>query len=127
MRSIFTLLITLFILSIYGCSTNENDPLSPEPEGLTLKLTVTATGVYYIQLENLTAVEINEPLMDETWDISIDNLTNIKLNGGSTAPGAVYALAVSGMRLGGHYGCSGRHVRNGYAAWLLYWRELVFL
>jgi hypothetical protein len=100
MRSFLILLTPLLFFSFFGCSTNENDPLSPEEGGMTLKLPVTATGVYYIGLQDLKLVEITDPLMEEGWDLSINNLTNIKLNGGSTAPGPVYAKVVNDTEWG---------------------------
>ena len=44
--SIFFFIIGLFIL--FGCSTNENTPLEPDPPGEPLKLTVTYDQIYYI-------------------------------------------------------------------------------
>jgi hypothetical protein len=35
--------------------------------------------------------------MEEGWDIVIDNLTRIRLNGGATAPGPVYATMLAGV------------------------------
>ncbi len=91
-------LLSLFIfLGLMSCSTNENDPLGGEPKGQTLKLTVTASEIYYLKFEELSSVAISDPLFEPDWDISIENLTNIKMNGGATAPGSVYAKIMPGM------------------------------
>ena len=100
MRMTLSLLTLSLLLTFFSCSKNENDPLSPEEGGLTLTLTVTAADVYYIRLQDLSAVEVSDPLWDEGWDISVDNLTNIRLNGGATAPGQVFAATIDDMDWG---------------------------
>jgi len=100
MRVFLSLVVFFIFLSIIGCSKNENDPLSANEEGMTLKLTVNAADVYYIRLQDLSAVEVTDPLWDDSWDLSIENLTDIKLNGGSTAPGQVFAKMVDNMQWG---------------------------
>jgi hypothetical protein len=87
------------LLMLFSCSTNENDPMGPEDESSTLKLTVTAADKYYISLSQNLAIDTTDtdPLINPNWDLSIENLTTIKLNGGSTAPGSVYAFLVDGI------------------------------
>ena len=65
MRVFLSLMVFLIFLSIIGCSKNENDPLSANEEGMTLKLTVNNADVYYIRLQDLSAVEISDPLWDD--------------------------------------------------------------
>jgi len=97
MKYLIFLLSVCVFLGLMSCSTNENDPLGAESKGQTLKLTVTASEVYYIKLQELSSVTITDPLLESDWDISIDNLTNIKMNGGLTAPGPVYAKGMPGI------------------------------
>jgi hypothetical protein len=40
---------------------------------------------------------IDDYLMDDTWDIVIDNLTRVRLNGGSTASGDVFAAVMENV------------------------------
>lgn len=91
MKYIVLLLSVCLFLGFMSCSTNENDPLGSEPTGQKLELTVTASETYYLKFEELASVIIENPLFSSDWDISIENLTNIKLNGGSTAPDIVCA------------------------------------
>jgi hypothetical protein len=93
--SILGLILSFFVL--IGCSTNENEPLAPEPPGEPIKLTVTYDQVYYINLTEKAVVEVTDHLLDNGWDISLDILTRIHLNGGSSAPGPVYASKVEGF------------------------------
>jgi hypothetical protein len=88
-------ILGLFV--IFGCSTNENDPLEPVPSGEPIKLTVTYDQTYYINLTKKEVVEITDPLMESDWDLSIGALTTIQLNGGATAPGPVYATKIEGL------------------------------
>lgn len=97
MKKLILLIIGTILLLMIGCSGNENEPLSPEPGGATILVTVNASEIYYINLSQETEVDINDPLIESDWDFSIENLTNIKLNGGSTAPGAVYAKLIDGV------------------------------
>ncbi len=97
MRILSLLFLIVPLLILFGCSTNENDPMGPEDEGSTLKLTVTAAEKYYISLSKQSTIEVVDPLTNSEWDLSIENLTTIKLNGGSTAPGSVYAFVVDGI------------------------------
>ncbi len=91
MKFFMFILTGVFILGLMSCSTNENDPLGADPTGQKLELSVTASEIYYLKFEELSSVTISDPLMESGWDISIENLTNIKMNGGSTAPGPVFA------------------------------------
>ncbi len=93
--SIIFLIFSLFVL--FGCSTNENEPLGSEPLGEPMELAVTYDQVYYINLAEKAVVEVTDPLLDAGWDLSLDILTRIHLNGGSTAPGSVYAAKVEGI------------------------------
>jgi len=95
LSSIIVLLLSLFIL--FSCSTNENEPLAPDPPGEPMKLTVTSDQVYYINLTEQSVVEITDPLLESGWDLSIDLLTRVQLNGGSTSPGLVFATKVEGI------------------------------
>ncbi len=95
MRIFFSFIIIAVLMMLNACSTNEN-PVEPTVPGETLKLTVTATETYFIKLTEKSEVAVTDPLMEDNWDITIDNLTRIRLNGGSTAPGAVYAAMVQG-------------------------------
>lgn len=92
LSSIIVLILSLFIL--FGCSTNENEPLEPEPAGEPIKLTVTYDQIYYINFAEKAVVEITNHLLESDWDLSIEALTTIQLNGGSTAPGPVTAAKV---------------------------------
>ena len=89
--------ILTLIVVMFGCSTNENNPVSSDPGNNTLTLTVTFGQEYYINLAQKAAVEIETPMIDDNWDIVIDNLTRIRLNGGSTAPGQVYSYPLNGI------------------------------
>ncbi|MEE9117301.1 MAG: hypothetical protein V3U02_01740, partial [Calditrichia bacterium] len=71
--TILFLIVSLFVL--FGCSTNENDPLGSEPLGEPMKLTVTSDQIYYINLAKKAVVEVTDPLLDVGWDLSLDNLT----------------------------------------------------
>ncbi len=93
--SIIFLILSLFIL--FGCSTNENEPMGSEPLGKPMELTVTYDQIYYINLAEKAIVEVTDPLLDAGWDLSLDILTRIHLNGGSSAPGPVYAVKVEGI------------------------------
>lgn len=93
--SLIFLIFSLFFL--FGCSTNENEPLGSEPLGEPMELTVTYDQIYYINLAEKAVVEVTDPLLDTGWDLSLDILTRIHLNGGSTAPGSVYATKVEGI------------------------------
>ena len=89
------LLVSLILSS--GCSKNENDPLGPDDNNaVTLKLTVNSAEEYYISLPEAKAVTITDHLLENAWDLHIDNLTNINVNGGSTAPGEVCAMLITG-------------------------------
>jgi len=90
---IFSFIFALLMLS--SCSTNEDDPIGPGDENtVTLKVTVTATESYYIDITQEQLAVVNDYLMDDSWDIVIDNLTRVRLNGGSTASGTVFATAL---------------------------------
>jgi len=93
--SIFSLILSLFVL--FGCSTNENPPLEPEPPIEPITITVSYGESYYINLAEKSVVEITDPLLENGWDIVIDLLTRIKLNGGASSPGPVYASKVEGL------------------------------
>jgi hypothetical protein len=97
MKYFLICIIFSVFLGLTGCSTNENDPISGEPKGQTLNLTVTASEVYFLKFDELSEVTVDDPLFNSDWDISIENLTNIKLNGGATAPGSVYAKVLTDM------------------------------
>ena len=91
MRLILTFSLIILVIVMSSCSTNENDPLEPDsPDGDALTLVATASEVYYISLSQRSTVDVLDHLLENSWDISIDNLTNITVNGGSTAPGKVY-------------------------------------
>ena len=90
---VFILTISLF----FACSTNENEPLAPDPPGQSMKLTVTYDQVYYVNLTEQAVIEISDPLLEKDWDISIDILARIRLNGGASAPGQVYASKIEGI------------------------------
>ncbi len=95
---VLTIIVLILSISFFtGCSTNENDPISPDPPGEPLKLTVTYDEVYYINLNEQAVVEVSDPLLEKDWDISLDILARIHLNGGSSAPGSVYATKVEGI------------------------------
>ena len=97
MKQLYFLLFAIIFLFLVGCSQNENDPLGSAPGGTTILIPVNASEIYYISLSQEAAVNISNPLIESDWDISIENLTNIKLNGGSTAPGNVYAKVIDGI------------------------------
>ena len=97
MKLLSIVVVILSILVLWGCSTNENEPIAPDPPGEPLILTVTYDEIYYINLTDQSVVEISDPLLEKDWDISIDILSRIQLNGGSTAPGMVYAAKVDGL------------------------------
>jgi len=85
----------ILVLLISSCSTNENDPIDPgEPESDPIALTVNAAEIYHISLSQKKTVDVVDPLLENSWDISIDNLTHITVNGGSTAPGKVYVYQI---------------------------------
>ena len=91
MRLVLTFSLMILVLLISSCSTNENDPIDPgEPESDPIALTVNAAEIYHISLSQKKTVDVVDPLLENSWDISIDNLTHITVNGGSTAPGKVY-------------------------------------
>jgi hypothetical protein len=92
---IFFSIVGSYIL--FGCSTNENAPLEPDPPGEPFTLTVTYGDVYYISLSEKSVIEITDPLLEKNWDIALDILTRFHLNGGTTAPGPVYATRIEGM------------------------------
>lgn len=88
----YLVLLIVFSLIFFGCSTNENDPVGPEDTNAeTFTLTVNAAQTYYFNLAQKNTVEITDPMIDSGWDLVVDNLTRFRLNGGSTAPGGVYA------------------------------------
>ena len=90
---IFSLIVLVMIIS--SCSTNENDPLEPDsPDGDVLTLVASASEVYFISLSQRSMVDVVDHMLEDSWDISIDNLTNITVNGGSTAPGKVYVQSI---------------------------------
>jgi hypothetical protein len=97
MKILSLILSSLIIVVFVSCSTNENDPIAPDPTIEPLKLTVTYDEVYYISLTEKSVVEIDDPLLEKDWDLVIDIMTRIKLNGGSTAPGSVVATKVEGI------------------------------
>ena len=97
MKYMLIIISICLVAGLMSCSTNENDPLSGDPKGQTLKLTVTASEVYFLKFEELSEVDVENPLFNTDCDISIENLTNIKLNGGASAPGPVYARIMKDM------------------------------
>jgi hypothetical protein len=97
MKFVSLVVVILSTLILWGCSTNENEPIAPDPNIEPLKLTVTYDEVYYINFTEKSVVEISDPLLENDWDISLDILTRIHLNGGSSAPGPVYAVKIEGI------------------------------
>jgi len=95
MRLMNSLLLLAVAVLLGSCSKNEN-PMEPGPVTETLKLTVNASETYYIKFSQKSEVAVSDPLLEDGWDIVVDNLTRIRLNGGSTAPGAVYAVVMPG-------------------------------
>ncbi len=95
MRKFLLSIIAVGILMLSACSTNEN-PVEPTGQGATMKLTVTAGERYYIKFSEKSEVTIADYLMEDEWDIVIDNLTRIRVNGGATAPGKVHVLMLDG-------------------------------
>ena len=95
MRLMNLLLLLAVALLLGACSTNEN-PMEPGPITETMKLTVNAAETYYIKFSQKSEVAVSDPLLEDGWDIVVDNLTRIRLNGGSTAPGTVYAAVMPG-------------------------------
>jgi hypothetical protein len=95
MRLMNSLLLLAIIFLLGSCSTNEN-PVEPGPVTETMKLTVDASETYYIKFSQKSEVAVTDPLLEDGWDIVVDNLTRIRLNGGSTAPGTVYAVVLPG-------------------------------
>jgi hypothetical protein len=95
---ILSILSLSFIITVFvSCSTNENVPIAPDPTLEPIKLSVTYDEVYYISLTEKSVVEISDPLIEKDWDLVIDIMTRIKLNGGATAPGSVFATKVEGI------------------------------
>jgi hypothetical protein len=90
---LFSILIFTLIFC-FGCSTNENEPVGPEENTATLTVTVTAAETYYLNLSQAELVPISDYLLESDWDIAIDNLTRVRVNGGATAPGNVFAVAI---------------------------------
>jgi hypothetical protein len=91
MRLVLTFSLMVLVFLISSCSTNENDPIvSDDPESDPILLTVNAAEIYHISLSQKKTVDVVDPLLENSWDICIDNLTHITVNGGSTAPGKVY-------------------------------------
>jgi hypothetical protein len=97
MKVLSVIILVLSLSLFFSCSTNENDPIAPDPTGEPLMLTVTYDEVYYISLSEQAVVEVSDPLIEKDWDISLDILTRMHLNGGSTAPGPVYAAKIEGI------------------------------
>ena len=97
MKELSLIVLILSITIFSSCSTNENDPISSDPPGEPLKLTVTYEEVYYINLADQAVVEVTDPLLEKDWDISLDILTRIHLNGGASAPGPAFASKVEGI------------------------------
>jgi hypothetical protein len=97
MKVFSTVVLILSFLIFMGCSTNENEPLAPDPPGEPMTLTVNYDQVYYINLTDQAVVEVSDPLLENGWDLSIDLLTRIHLNGGSSAPGPVFASKIEGI------------------------------
>jgi len=95
MRKFLLSVMVVGIVMLGACSTNEN-PVEPTVQGATMKLTVTADKTYYIKFSEKSEVTIANYLTEDDWDIVIDNLTRIRLNGGATAPGKVYAVIQDG-------------------------------
>ena len=95
MRLVLIFSLAIFVLIMSSCSTNENDPIiTDDPESDPIALTVNAAEIYHISLSQKKTVDVVDPLLENSWDISIDNLTHITVNGGSTAPGKVYVHKV---------------------------------
>ena len=90
--SIFGLILSLMIIS--GCSTNENDPVGPDNGGATLKVTVNAAETYFVNLASGEEVMVADYLIEDNWDLRINNLTNITVNGGASAPGEAYVMLI---------------------------------
>ena len=97
MRYFLISFVMVAFVIMQGCSKNENDPISSEKETETLSLSVTAGETYYINLNQTQTMEVSDNLLQSDWDIAIDNLTRVKLNGGSTAPGNVFATRVENL------------------------------
>jgi len=95
MRIFLSLMFAVIILVLGACSTNEN-PVEPNnPPVETMKLAATADQTYFIKFSEKSEVAITDHLMEDGWDIVVDNLTRIRLNGGATAPGSVYAAMLT--------------------------------
>ena len=94
MRFLFTLGLSLGIMILAGCSTNENDPVGPDNGGATLKVTVNAAETYFVNLASGEEVMVADYLIEDNWDLRINNLTNITVNGGASAPGEVYVMLI---------------------------------
>ena len=95
MRILVLSLLTAGLILQFGCSKNENAPLEPEsPDGTVYTLTVTATAIYYLNLELGDTVTVSDYQKDDSWDLVIDNLTRVRLNGGVTASGSVHVLTL---------------------------------
>jgi hypothetical protein len=98
MRLFINISVIFALLMLSSCSTNEDDPIGPANQNtVTLKVTVTATESYYIDIAQEQLAVIDDYLMDDAWDIVIDNLTRVRLNGGSTASGNVFATLVENV------------------------------
>jgi hypothetical protein len=97
MKLLSIIVLSLSLSLFFGCSTNENEPIAPNPPGEPMKLTVTYDQVYYLNFIDQSVVEISDPLIEKDWDISVDILTRITLNGGASAPGKVYATKIEGI------------------------------
>jgi hypothetical protein len=97
MKVLLILFLNLGLFFLFGCSTNENTPLEPDPPGDPIMLAVSSDQVYYLNLTDKAVVEVADPLLEKGWDLTIDNLTTIQLNGGSTAPGPVFASKIEEM------------------------------
>lgn len=91
MRLVLTFSLVLLVMIMSNCSTNENEPLDPGTTGSDpISLTVNKAQVYYLSLSQKKQVAVVDSLLENSWDISINDLTNVTVNGGATAPGKVY-------------------------------------
>jgi hypothetical protein len=97
MRYFTLFIVVMSFLYVFGCSKNENNPLSSDDNINSIKVTVTYGQEYYINLSRTELVNIENPLLEDDWDLLIDNLTRISLNGGSTGPGGVYSHKIDGV------------------------------
>jgi hypothetical protein len=95
MRLVFIFGVIVMMLVMSSCSTNQNDPIDPGDSGSDpISITTNASDVIYISLAQKQAVDVVKPMLENSWDISIDNVSNISVNGGSTAPGKVFVHKV---------------------------------